>query len=60
MIDWRKLQYEELHISDSLSVVIRKIKSRRMRWAGHGMEAKSNVCRFCGGKARKKQIIRKT
>jgi hypothetical protein len=32
---WRKLQYEELRISYSSTNIIRQIKSRRMRWAGH-------------------------
>jgi hypothetical protein len=32
---WRKLQNEELHNSYSLPSIIRTIKSRRMRWAGH-------------------------
>jgi hypothetical protein len=31
----RKLQIEELHSLYSSSSVIRMIKSRRMRWAGH-------------------------
>jgi hypothetical protein len=32
--DWRKLHSEELHNLYSSSNIIR-IKSRRMRWAGH-------------------------
>jgi hypothetical protein len=32
---WRKLQNEELHDLYSLTGIIRIIKSRRMRWAGH-------------------------
>jgi hypothetical protein len=31
----RKLHNEELHNVYSLPIVIRMIKSRRMRWAGH-------------------------
>jgi hypothetical protein len=31
---WRKL-HNELHNEYSLSSIIRMIKSRRMRWAGH-------------------------
>jgi hypothetical protein len=32
---WRKLYNEELHNLYSSRSVIRMIKSRRMRWAGH-------------------------
>jgi hypothetical protein len=32
---WRKLHNEELHNSSSSPNLIRMIKSRRMRWAGH-------------------------
>jgi hypothetical protein len=33
--DWRKLHNEELHNMYSSPNIIRIIKSRRMRWAGH-------------------------
>jgi hypothetical protein len=33
--DWRKLHYEELHNLYSSPNIIRMIKSRRIRWAGH-------------------------
>jgi hypothetical protein len=32
---WRKLHNEELHNLYSSPTIIRMIKSRRMRWAGH-------------------------
>jgi hypothetical protein len=40
--DWRKLHNEELHNLYSWPNIIRMIKTRRMRWAGHvaGMGAK--------------------
>jgi hypothetical protein len=33
--DWRKLHNEELHNLYSSPIIIRMIKSRGMRWAGH-------------------------
>jgi hypothetical protein len=33
--DWRKLHNEELHNLYSSPSIIRMIKSRSMRWAGH-------------------------
>jgi hypothetical protein len=33
--DWRKLHNEELHNLCSLPSIIRMMKPRRMRWAGH-------------------------
>jgi hypothetical protein len=46
---WRKLHNEELHNFYSSPSIIRMIKSRRMRWAGH-------VARM-GMKGRKKKVI---
>jgi hypothetical protein len=42
---WRKLHNEELHYLYSSPGIIRVIKSRRMRWAGHvtRMKEKRNV-----------------
>jgi hypothetical protein len=42
---WRKLHNEELHNLYSSPSIIRIIKARRMRWAGHvaRMEEKRNV-----------------
>jgi hypothetical protein len=33
--EWRKLHNEELHNLYSYQDIIRQVKSRRMRWAGH-------------------------
>jgi hypothetical protein len=33
--EWRKLHIEELHKFCSSPDIIRQVKSRRMRWAGH-------------------------
>jgi hypothetical protein len=48
---WRKLHNEELHNFYSSPSIIRIIKSRRMRWAGHvaRMGKKRNVCRLLVG-----------
>jgi hypothetical protein len=49
---WRKLHNEELHNLYSSPSIIRIIKSRRMRWAGHvaRMGEKMNVHRLLVGK----------
>jgi hypothetical protein len=49
---WRKMHKEELHNLYSLPSIIRMIKSRRMRWAGH-------ECRILMGKP-EKETTRKT
>jgi hypothetical protein len=33
--EWKKLHSEELHILYSSPDIIRQVKSKRMRWAGH-------------------------
>jgi hypothetical protein len=33
--EWRKLHAEEIHVLYPSPSIIRIIKSRRMRWAGH-------------------------
>jgi hypothetical protein len=50
--DWRKLHKEELHNLYSSSNIIRKNKSRRMRWAGHvaRIGKKRNAYRILVGK----------
>jgi hypothetical protein len=48
---WRKLHNEELHNLYTSPRIIRIIKSRRMRWAGHvaRMGEKRNVYRLLVG-----------
>jgi hypothetical protein len=60
--EWRKLHNEDVHNLYSLPSIIRIIKSRRMRWAGHvaRMGEKRNGCRLFVGKARRKEATRKT
>jgi hypothetical protein len=59
MSGWRKLHNEELHNLYSLPSIIRIIKSRRMRWAGHvaRMGEKRNVCRLLVGKSEEKRPL---
>jgi hypothetical protein len=49
--DWRKLHNEELHNLYSSPSIIRMIKLRRMRWAGHvaRMREKRNAYRILVG-----------
>jgi hypothetical protein len=56
---WRKLHNEELHNLYSSPSIIRIIKSRRMRWAGHvaRMGEKRNVCRLLVGKPEGKRPL---
>jgi hypothetical protein len=46
--EWRKLHNEELHDSYSSSSIVRIMKSRRKRWAGHiaWRGEKRNACRL--------------
>jgi hypothetical protein len=52
MGEWRKLHSGELHNLCSLPDIIRQIKSRRMRWAGHvacmGERGEESVQGFSG------------
>jgi hypothetical protein len=50
--DWRKLRNEEFHNLCSSSSIIRMIKSRRMRWAGHEGRSgeRRNACKIVVGK----------
>jgi hypothetical protein len=58
--DWRKLHKEELHNLYSPNL-IRMIKSRRMKWAGHvaGMGEKRNAYRILVGKPEGKRPLRR-
>jgi hypothetical protein len=51
MGEWRKLHNEELHNFFSSPDIIRQVKSRRMRWAGHvaRMEVERKVYRVLVG-----------
>jgi hypothetical protein len=50
--EWRKLLNGELHNLCSSPDIIGQIKSRRMRWAGHGRG--ENRVRGFGGNAQRK------
>jgi hypothetical protein len=56
---WRKLHNKELHNLYSSPSIIRIIKSRRMRWAGHvaRMGEKRNVYRLLVGKPEGKRPL---
>jgi hypothetical protein len=53
---WRKLHKDELHNLHSSPSIIKMIKSRRMRWAGHvaRMGEKRIACRTVAGKPKEK------
>jgi hypothetical protein len=59
---WRKLHNEELHSLYSSPSIIRIIKSRRMRWAGHvaRMGETRNVYRLLVGKPEGKRPLGRT
>jgi hypothetical protein len=55
--EWRKLHNEELHILYSSPNIIRQIKSRRMRSAGHVDVWERRVCRVLVGKPEGKRRL---
>jgi hypothetical protein len=48
--EWRKLHNEELHNLYSSPNIIRQIKTRRMRWAGHVARMGEESVQGFGGK----------
>jgi hypothetical protein len=57
--DWRKLYIEGLHNLYSNPVIIRQIKSSRMRWAGHvaRMGEEKKLYRVLVGKPERKRPL---
>jgi hypothetical protein len=56
---WRKLNIEELNDLYSSPIIVRVIKSRRMRWAGHvaRMGDGRGVYRGLVGKLRERDLV---
>jgi hypothetical protein len=57
--EWRKLHIEELHILFPSPNIIRQIKSRRMRWAGHvaRMGVEKNIYKVLMGKPEGNRLL---
>jgi hypothetical protein len=58
--EWTKLHNEKLHILYSSPNIIRQIKSRIMRWAGHVARTGEECVQGFVGKARRKETTWKT
>jgi hypothetical protein len=59
--EWRKLHSKELHDLYSSPSIIRIMKSRRMRWAGHvARVGESNACKSLVGRPEGKKTSRET
>jgi hypothetical protein len=56
---WRMFHSEELHILYSSAIIIRQIKSRRLRWAGHvtRIEEERNVYKVLMGKPEERRPL---
>jgi hypothetical protein len=60
-VEWRKLHNEELSDLYSLSNIVRVVKSRKMRWAGHVARMMEwRVAQGSGGETGGKEIIGET
>ena len=59
--EWRKLQNTELNALYSSPNIIRDLKSRRLRWAGHVARTEKfrNVYRVLVGKSESKRPLRR-
>ena len=57
--EWRKLRNAELHALYSSPNIIRRLKSRRLRWAGHvpHMDQSRNAYRVLVGKPEEKRPL---
>jgi hypothetical protein len=57
--EWRRLCDEKLHALYSSSLIIRVIRSRRMRWAGHvaRMEDRIGANRILVGRSERKRPL---
>jgi hypothetical protein len=62
MGEWRKLHSEELHNLYLSPDIIRQVKSRQMRWAGHvaHMGEERKVYKVLVGKPKEKRALGRT